>query len=318
MATFPVTLLDNPREQFRLFNRAAVAAYGTECPTIYTHGLLGFIVRDPQWAQLPGNLVPKDDVALPPALLPRPVVVIPPTPATTASSLTIKVCERTLADNLLTTDNSRRLKALLIASISPVDLVALHDPLFGLLNVPALAIITHVTMLQRTRNQTDFAHLRGQLLAPMDFRESIQEFIGSHQLIHDQFAKSHQPLSELDKCYHFREAVKTQTHIQHAIESYLVATRLVSEQTFLTLTTHVVEQAPNFMPTTASMGYSAYTAKEQLHPTTDSFLASPAFAALITSAIKAVQLVPRKPRRDRARSYCFNHLLHLLLQPRKR
>ena len=202
-ATFPVTLLDNPRQQFRHFNRAFVAAYSAECPTIYTHGLLGFIVSDPQWAQLPGNLVPNDDVALPAALLPRPVVVMPPTPATTASSLTIKVWERKLADNLLTTDNLCRLKAILLASISSADLVALHDPLFGLLNVPVLAIMTHVTILHGTRYQTNFAHLRAQLLSPMTSRESIQEFTGSHQLIHDQFAESHQPLSELDKCYHY-------------------------------------------------------------------------------------------------------------------
>ena len=94
--------------------------------------------------------------------------------------------------------------------------------------------MTHVTVLHGIRNQTDFAHHRAQLFSPMTSRESI----------HDQFAESHQPLSELEKCYHFREAVKTQTHVQHAIGSYLVATPLVSEQTFLTLTTHIVEQAP--------------------------------------------------------------------------
>ena len=104
MSTFPVTLLENPRQNFRLFYRAVVAAYGAECPTVYTHGLLGFIVSDTQWAQLPGNLVQPDDDALPPALLPHPIIVIPPTPATNASSLTIKVWERRLADNLLSTD----------------------------------------------------------------------------------------------------------------------------------------------------------------------------------------------------------------------
>ena len=88
----------------------------------------------------------------------------------------------------------------------------------------------------------------------MNSCDSIQEFIESQQLLHDQFAESQQPRSELDKCYHFREAVKTQAHVQHAIGSYLVATPLVSEQTFVTLTTHVVQQAPNFTPTTASMG----------------------------------------------------------------
>ena len=66
------------------------------------------------------------------------------------------------------------------------------------------------------------------------------------------------------------------------------------------------------MPTTASMEYSANTAMEQLHPTVDSFLASPAFAALITPANKAVHPVLRKTRRECARTpskprtYCFH------------
>lgn len=243
MATFTMTLLANPRQNFRLFYRAAVAAYGAECSTVYTHGLLGFIVSDIQWIQLPGNLVPDDDVALPPAILPRPIIVIPPTPVVNVSSLTIKVWERKLADNLLTTDNLRRLKELLIASIPPVDLVALHDPVFGLLNVSALTIMNHVTMLHGTRNQTDFAHLRAQLPLAMNSKDTVQDFIGAHQLLHDQFAESQQPLSELDKCHHFREAVKTQAHIQHAIDSYLVATPLVGDQTFQALTAHVLEQA---------------------------------------------------------------------------
>ena len=53
--------------------------------------------------------------------------------------------------------------------------------------------------------------------------ESIQDFIGTHQELHEQFAATHQPLSELDKCHLFREAVQMQPHIQHAIDSYLVA-----------------------------------------------------------------------------------------------
>ena len=93
--------------------------------------------------------------------------------------------------------------------------------------------MTHITMLYGTRYQTDFAHLRAQLLTPINSRDSIQEFIGFQELLHDQFAESQQPLSELDKCYHFREAVKTQALVQRAIDSYLVATPLVSEQTFV-------------------------------------------------------------------------------------
>ena len=99
MSTFPVTLLEIPRQSFRHFHRAVIAAYGTECPNTYTHGLLGFIVSDAQWAQLPGNMVQPDDNSLPPVVLPCPTITVPPTPAINASSLTIKVWERRLADN---------------------------------------------------------------------------------------------------------------------------------------------------------------------------------------------------------------------------
>ena len=313
MSTFPVTLLENPRQNFRQFHRAVVAAYGAECPTIYTHGLLGFIVSDTQWAQLPGNLVQPDDNELPPILLPRPIIVVPLTPAVNASSLTIKVWERKLADNLLSTDNLRRLKQSPLASITPADLVVLHDPLFGLLNVTALSIMEHVTILHGTRNQTDFAHLRAQLLSTMTSQDSVQDFIGSHQLLHDQFAESHQPLSELDKCHHFREAVQSQIHVQHAIESYLVAHPLVGDQILLALTIHVIQQAPNFAPTVASMGYCASTTIERPNNPAESFLSSPAFVAMITSAVRAAQPAARKARRERAptqpkpRTYCFQH-----------
>ena len=241
MATFPVTILDNPRQQFRHFHRAAVAAYGAECPTIYPHELLGFIVSDLQWAQLPDNMAPNDDPELPPIILPRPVITVLVAPAANAGALTIKLWERRLDDNLLVSDNLRKLKAMLIASIQPADLVVLHDPSFGLLNVTALTIMNHITVLHGTRNQTDFAHLRAQLLISMTSQDSVQDFIGVHQLLHDQFADSQQPLSELDKCHFFREAVKTQAHIQHAIDSYLVAHPLVERQLFGAVTAHVLE-----------------------------------------------------------------------------
>ena len=73
MSSFPVTLLENPRQNSRHFHRAVIAAYGAEGPNIYTHGLLGFIFSDAQWAQLPGNLVQPDDDAILPVvpLVPR-------------------------------------------------------------------------------------------------------------------------------------------------------------------------------------------------------------------------------------------------------
>jgi uncharacterized protein YerC len=324
MASFPVTLIDQPRQQFRLFYRAAVAAYGAACTTVYQHGLLGFIVSDTQWEQLPGNVVPNADPAQPNDISPRPTITIPATPPTNATALTIKIWERRLADNVLVTDNLRSLKAQLIASVQPADIIILHDPFFGLLNVPALTIMNHLTELHGTLNRSDFAHLRLQLSLPMTANESLQDFIGTHQLLHDQFAEAHQPLSELDKCHHFREAIKTLPHINHAIDSYLVAHPLVEAQNYRDLTAHTVNQAPNFTPTAVAMGYAALTTNTNTSLNAEdvpALLRSPAFAALITAAVKAA--TPSNPRPSRARNpaakhgppaipntnrlYCFHH-----------
>ena len=136
------------------------------------------------------------------------------------------------ADNILVTDNLRSLKAQPIASIQRADIVLLHDPFFGLVNVPALTIITHLIEFHDTINRSDFTHLRLQLSFPMTPNESIQDFVGTHQELHDQFAAAHQPLSGLDKRYLFREAVETQPHINHAIDFYLAAHPLVGGQNY--------------------------------------------------------------------------------------
>ena len=101
------------------------------------HGLVGYIVNDNQWALLPDNNVLNEDPDNPNEILPRPSITVPATSGAAASALTIKVWERRLADNILVTDTLRQLKAQLIASIQPADLVTLHDPFFDLLNIPA-------------------------------------------------------------------------------------------------------------------------------------------------------------------------------------
>ena len=100
----------------------------------------------------------------------------PPTPAANATALTIKVWERRLADNISVTDSLQALKSQLIASVQPADIVLLHNPFFSLLNVPALAIMTHLTELHGTLNRSDFMHLRLQLSLPM---KRIRNFTSS-------------------------------------------------------------------------------------------------------------------------------------------
>ena len=112
--------------------------------------------------------------------MPRPTIILPVTPAANATALTIKVWEKRLAENVLVTDSLRSLKAQLIASVQPADIVILHDPFFGLLNVLALTKMIHLTELHGSLNSTDFAHLRSQLSLPMTPNASLQDFITTH------------------------------------------------------------------------------------------------------------------------------------------
>ena len=45
--------------------------------------------------------------------------------------------------------------------------------------------------------------------------------------------------------------------MRSAYESYMIGTPLIGNQNFLTLTTHVIMQAPNYTATAEEMGYAA-------------------------------------------------------------
>ena len=65
------------------------------------------------------------------------------------------------------TYNLRILKAQPIASVQPADIVVIiYDPFFGLLNVPALTAMAHLTELHGTLNSSDFAYLHSQQSLP--------------------------------------------------------------------------------------------------------------------------------------------------------
>lgn len=113
--------------------------------------------------------------------------------------------------------------------------------------------------------------------------DTISGIVARHRHIHEQFATSRQALSEYQKCNYFRSAVIHQQHIRAAYDTYLVGTPLVGNQTFSTLTAHIIALAPNFTATAAELGYSASVSPTLLQP---DLLQSPAFAALLTSTVQ--------------------------------
>ena len=75
-------------------------------------------------------------------------------------------------------------------------------------------------------------------------------------------------------------------------------TPLVGNQTFSTLTAHILTQAPNFQPTAADLGYTANVIG---HPD----ISTPAFAALLTKTVNAALAATNKS--SKPFSYCYLH-----------
>ena len=69
--------------------------------------------------------------------------------------------------------------------------------------------------------------------------------------------------------------------MRSAYESYIIGTPLIGDQKFLTMTTHIITQAPNYIATAAAMGYAANVA-----PTIAEYFQSSAFAALLTKTVQ--------------------------------
>lgn len=53
----PTSLHTNARQNFLSWRSSTIEAYGQACVIYYRHGLLGFLLSDTAWANLPGNSI---------------------------------------------------------------------------------------------------------------------------------------------------------------------------------------------------------------------------------------------------------------------
>ena len=205
-------------------------------------------------------------------------------------------------------ENYDALKLRLINSVAADDIAILRDPTTAFLNVTPQAILEHIATLHGRLDNNDYAQLISTLQTAMTPTDTISGIVARHRHIHEQFHTSNQALPEYHKCSYFRSAVNHQQHMRSAYESFTVSTPLVGNQTFLTLTTHILTQAPNFTATATEMGYTALAT-----PTVPDYLQSPAFAALFTRTVQHA-MAPAPATQKKAVSgtkkhshYCYLH-----------
>ena len=169
--------------------------------------------------------------------------------------------------------------------------------------------MAHITAIHGTLDNNDYAQLKVILNTAMAANDTISGIVARHRHIHEQFATSRQALSEYQKCNYFKSAVIHHQHIRAAYDTYLVSTPLVGNQTFSTLTAHIVAQAPNFTAMAAELGYSASASATA---TPSDILQSPAFAALLTRTVQQAMGAPTgKPRATVSGTKTATHFCYL-------
>lgn len=139
----------------------------------------------------------------------------------------------------------------------------------------------HISILHGNLDNNDYAQLITMLTSAMTTADTISGIVAHNRQIHEQFQNSNQPLSDYQKCTYFRNAIHHHQHMRSAYESYVIATLLIGVQSFATLTTHVIQQAPNYTATPAELGYAA-----NVMPPVPEYFQSAAFAALLTKTVQ--------------------------------
>ena len=270
----------NLHQNARRYKKSTVIeAYGQSCKVYWD--LLGFLLSDTAWAALPGNTTvaePVDNLAAVVTIAPRPTLSELTPLALTATAVQQAAWDRNLEIMRHTRENYDLLKLKLTSSVLPDDIAALRDPTMAFLHISPQAILAHVTTTHGTLENNDYAQLTVILNTAMATTDTLSGIVARHRHIHEQFSVSRQTLSEYQKCTYFKSAVIHNQHIRASDDTYMVSTPLVANQTFSTMTAHILTQAPNFTATAVELGYAASSQESD-------FLHSPAFATLLTRTV---------------------------------
>jgi hypothetical protein len=326
MSALP-SLHSEPRRHIAAYERVVLDDASTTCADIIPHGLMGEVASDTVWSQLLGNSVITAGVT---TIQPRIVPERPAIPADTASSGVWSSYTTQIKMFTVYKAASQALNRRLKDSLPLVDVNQLSHPVLGLSQVTSLQIMTHLRDRYGTLRAVDYAAINTTLETRLQPQEDYLELASRHRLLHVQLADNNQGISELRKVDYFVNAVKHVLPIHRAYELYVQHEPAPHRQSFAALITHLETHVPNFVTTSADMGYAAHanTVSTPVQVITD-YLASPAFAAIVSAAATSAVTTapasgPRRPNNRRGqrsqppahptqalppmqRTYCYAH-----------
>lgn len=234
-------------------------------------GLLGYFLPAVQWNIFPRN-IRQDGTIIPVFDIVTPIAQ----PAGNATNAVVKIWEKAQSDRTLIHNAVQAFTAKLINSLPPADISELGHPTWGILDVTAADIYQHLITKYSVLNAADFATITAKLSEPKSADEDFPALAERHRDLHAVCASAGQPISEYNKCLHYIEAVRTNPAGVFATQLYTQATPLIGDQTFANLVAHVALHAPNYVPTTKTLGFSVAMAAQTAPPppTTEASLAA--------------------------------------------
>lgn len=246
-STTPINLHNHGRQNFLEWRSSIIEVYGQSCNIYDRHGLLRYLLSDDAWALLPGNTIITESVDDLPAVINIAATPILPefTPlAAAATAAQQSAWDRNIKILKYIRENCNTLKLRLITSVSANDVAILRNPITAFLHATPQAIMKHISALHRTLGNNDYAQLMLTFITAMPTADAISGIVAQHRHIHEQFHNSNQPLSEYQKSTYFKNATNQHQHMRSVYELYVIATPLIGNQNFLTLTTHVIMHLP--------------------------------------------------------------------------
>jgi hypothetical protein len=289
------SLTDNPHQQFPEYQRIIFNAASNVCLSFDPHGLMFQVASDLIWAGLEGNTAIVNGV---PAVVARPTPQRPLAPAEGATHGAWNSYSHRMKEYVIYAEETAKLKALIKDSLPEVDRSALNDPLFGLAQRSALTIMEHLRAQYGVLRATDYIALNEKLRMRMDPAGDVVANAANHSLIHAQLAASGQPSSELLKITTFVSTITHISYLQRTYEAYVQTVPQPHLQTYRDLVAYMALHAPNLKPTAVDLGYTAASAAATNAPMIlTEYLASPAFAAIVTAAAAAINIAPARRSR---------------------
>jgi hypothetical protein len=252
-------------------------------------------------------------------LLPRYDFLTPPPPlAGNAANAAVKEREIQVLNKAAISRAYYKLRAKYVNSIPAEDISELSIPIYGISCRSFREIHAHITNKYSVLTPADFLIIHARLRRPKTAVQSFAEVASIHRELHETMALARQPLSELDKCNFYTEAIENDPSGDYATQLYTQLQPFLLQRTFAALVAHVTMHAPNHTATARSMKLSAaFAAQSERTPDTISsaFAVSSTDIAALTAEIAQLRKTNQELRgvkgprtgKSRPKFYCWVH-----------